>query len=105
MMRRMLGAPLGGTTRGGQYGLESVAASLITPPKGSGGGGICFPSSVTVASGEPGVPVICWALAGQAMNIAAVTVSNDKLWYLRLCFMVSWFCGFACLALPGRQAI
>src|SRR6059036_2436039 len=63
MMRRMLGAPLGGTIRGGQYGLESVAASLITPPNGSGGGGICFPSMVTVASGEPGVPLICWVQA------------------------------------------
>src|SRR5271170_1822173 len=61
MMRRTLGAPLGGTTRGGQYGVESAAFSLITPPNGSGGGGICFPSIVTVASGAPGTPLICWA--------------------------------------------
>jgi len=46
----MLGAPLGGTTRGGQYGVESLTLSLITPPNGIGGGGICFPSMVTVAS-------------------------------------------------------
>src|SRR5881396_4364371 len=71
MMRRMLGAPLGGTTRGGQYGLESVAASLITPPNGIGGGGICFPSIVRVASGEPGVPLICWVQAEGATTMAA----------------------------------
>src|SRR5450755_721145 len=63
MMSRTLGAPLGGTTRGGQYGLESVAVSLITPPNGSGCGGSCFPSIVTVALGEPGTPLICWAVA------------------------------------------
>jgi hypothetical protein len=49
---------LGGTTRGSQYGLESRALSLITPPNFMGGGGICLPSIVTVALGEPGVPVI-----------------------------------------------
>src|SRR5205809_7718614 len=72
MMSRMLGAPLGGTTRGGQYGLESVAASLITPPNGIGGGGICFPSMVTVASGEPGVPLICWDQAEGALAMTAI---------------------------------
>src|SRR5271165_3672905 len=61
MISSMLGAPLGGTTRGGQYGLESTALSLITPPNGIGGGGSCFPSSVTVALAEPGMPLICWA--------------------------------------------
>src|SRR5438128_9639934 len=71
MMRRILGAPLGGTTRGGQYGLESVAASLITPPNRSGGGGICFPSILTVASGEPGVPLICWVQAEGAVAMTA----------------------------------
>src|SRR5208282_5489646 len=64
MMSRMLGAPLGGTTRGGHHGVESLALSLITPPNGIGGGGSCFPSSVTVALGEPATPVICWAETG-----------------------------------------
>ena len=59
MMSRMLGAPLGGTTRGGHHGVESLALSLITPPNGIGGGGSCLPSSATVALAEPGVPVIC----------------------------------------------
>ncbi len=62
MMSSTFGAPLGGTTVCGQYGLESLALSLITPPNGSGGGGICFPSIVTVALGEPGTPVVCAAL-------------------------------------------
>ena len=57
MMSSTFGAPLGGTTVGGQHGLESVALSLITPPNVSGGGGSCFPSIVVVALGEPGVPV------------------------------------------------
>src|SRR5213596_1446782 len=91
MMRRMLGAPLGGTTSGGQYGLESVAASFITPPNGMGGGGICFPSIVTVASGEPGVPLICWAQAEGAAAITAAASIPPR----RICFadfiMLIWF--------------
>src|ERR1700735_3860471 len=70
MMRRMLGAPLGGTTRGGHHGVESLALSLITPPNGIGGGGSCFPSSVTVALAEQGTPAICWAEAGVEPNSA-----------------------------------
>src|SRR6266576_1223116 len=80
MMSRMFGAPLGGTTRGGQYGLESVAASFITPPNGSGGGGICFPSIVTVASGEPGVPLICWVQAeGATVMTAAASIPPRRI--------------------------
>src|SRR5437016_12570688 len=82
MMRRMLGAPLGGTTVGGHHGLESVALSLITPPNGSGGGGICFPSIVTVASGEPGVPLICCAQAEAAAAITAAARTPPR----RICF-------------------
>src|SRR5881396_410049 len=82
MMSRMFGAPLGGTTRGGQYGLESVAASFITPPKGRGGGGICFPSMVTVASGEPGVPLICWVQAEGATAMTAAASIPRR----RICF-------------------
>ena len=59
MMSSTFGAPLGGTTLGGQYGFESLASSLITPPNLDGGAGSCFPSIVVVALGEPGVPVIC----------------------------------------------
>src|SRR5271167_810940 len=63
MMRSTLGAPLGGTMRGGHQGLESLAVSLITPPNFGGGGGSCFPSIVVVALGEPNVPVTCCAEA------------------------------------------
>jgi hypothetical protein len=77
-MRRMLGAPLGGTTRGGQYGVESRALSLITPPNFPGGAGSCSPLIVVVALGEPGVPVISWAGAGNATNIAAPDASKGK---------------------------
>src|SRR6516225_9578313 len=60
-MSRMFGAPFGGTTLGDHQGLESLAVSLITPPNFGFGGGSCLPSMVMVASGEPGIPVICCA--------------------------------------------
>src|SRR4029077_1195858 len=82
MMSRMLGAPFGGTMRGGHHGLESKALSLITPPKGIGGGGICFPSIVTVASGEPGVPLICCAQAECATAMTAAASIPPR----RICF-------------------
>src|SRR5262249_44620568 len=66
MMRRMFGAPLGGTTRGGHHGVDCSALRSILPPKGGAGGGSCFPSIVVVASGEPSTPVTCWAVAGRA---------------------------------------
>ena len=62
MISSTLGAPLGGTTVGGQNGLESTALSLITPPNFGSGGGSYFPSMVVVALGEPGVPVV-WTCA------------------------------------------
>src|SRR4029453_2801086 len=78
MISSTLGAPLGGTTVGGQYGLESAAVSLITPPNFGSGGGSCFPLIVVVALGEPGVPVIRCACAGRATKIATAAVSRDK---------------------------
>src|SRR5271156_5559571 len=63
MMSSTLGAPLGGTTRGGHQGVESLASSLMTPPNFGGGGGSCLPSIEVVALGEPGVPVTCCAAA------------------------------------------
>src|ERR1700687_953948 len=73
MISSTLGAPLGGTMRGGHQGLESFALSLITPPNFGGGGGICFPSIVVVALGEPGSPVTCCATA---VVTAIMTVRN-----------------------------
>src|SRR6476660_5634197 len=63
MMSNTLGAPFGGTTRGAHQGFDSDAFSLISPPNAAGGGGICFPSIVVVAPGEPGSPVTTCARA------------------------------------------
>ncbi|MGB8966907.1 MAG: hypothetical protein WCB99_14820 [Candidatus Cybelea sp.] len=54
MIKRTLGAPAGGTTFGGQNGLDSSALRLISPPNGAGGGGKYLPSIVSVALGDPG---------------------------------------------------
>src|SRR6266481_8756403 len=62
MISNTLGAPFGGTTRGGHQGFDSEAFSLITPPNFGSGGGSCLPSMVVVALGDPGVPVVCWAM-------------------------------------------
>src|SRR5271167_3914154 len=70
MMRSTLGAPFGGTMRGGHQGVESLALSLITPPNFGGGGGICFPSMVVVALGEPNSPVTCCAAASVTASMA-----------------------------------
>src|SRR5712664_815745 len=61
MMSRTLGAPLGGTTRGGHHAFDSVALSLMTPPNFGSGGGSCLPLMVAVALGEPNSPVTCCA--------------------------------------------
>ena len=42
IISKTLGAPFGGTTRGGHQGVDSEAFSFITPPNGSGGGGVAF---------------------------------------------------------------
>src|ERR1700741_5123189 len=78
MISSTFGAPLGGTTDGGQYGLESVASSLITPPNLGGSGGSCLPSIVVLALGEPGVPVICWAKAPGASDRHRRTLVDDR---------------------------
>src|SRR5262249_13345601 len=71
MMSKTFGAPLGGTTRIGQYGVDCAALRSILPSNFGGGGGNWFPSIVVVALGEPGVPVICCGSAGSVVNSAA----------------------------------
>ena len=58
MISSTLGAPFGGMTRAGQYGLDSAAFRAIVPPNFCGGGGICLPSIVVVALADPGTPVV-----------------------------------------------
>src|SRR5208337_2514480 len=89
-MRSTFGAPLGGTTRGGHQGVESLALSLITPPNFSGGAGSCSPLMVVVALAEAGEPVISWAGVGSATNIAAPAASSDKPFWINFRFIV--FC-------------
>src|SRR5262249_44284336 len=78
MISNTFGAPLGGTTDGGQYGFDSLASSLITPPNFGGSGGSCLPSIVVVALGEPGVPVICCANAPDARDTHRRILDNRK---------------------------
>src|SRR5262245_37036155 len=78
MISRMLGAPLGGTTCGGQYGLDLLASRLMTPPNFDGGGGRYFPSMVVVALGEPATPVVCCAIAGTNASAAKVTAESTS---------------------------
>src|SRR5882757_9000594 len=81
MIKSTLGAPLGGTIVGAQYGLESTAVSLITPPNCGSGGGICLPSMVVVAPGEPGVPVVwtCAMTEGEAAIKAAAKIPPRRI--------------------------
>jgi hypothetical protein len=72
-----LGAPFGGTTRGGHQAFDSEALSLITPPNFGGGGGSCLPLIVVVAPGVPGTPVTCGAAdAGAALSAHDRTDTN-----------------------------
>jgi len=77
--------------------LESVALSLITPPNGSGGGGICFPSMVVVALGEPGSPVVCiCALAEDATAMAAaMNIAHGRTYLLGL-MLTPWVVSDGC---------
>src|SRR5215469_6793544 len=59
MIKSTLGAPSGGTTRGGQYGVDCAALRSILPSNFCGGGGSCSPLMLVVAVGEPGAPVAC----------------------------------------------
>src|SRR5271165_3598193 len=103
MISRTFGAPLGGTTRGGHQGFESLALSLMTPPNFGGGGGSCLPSIVVVALGEPGVPVTCWAPAGKQAMTRSVAVDNASV----VVFMVEKSCvtraRFAVPCIIGRH--
>src|SRR5512136_3301739 len=82
MMSSTLGAPLGGTTRGAHQAFDSEAFSLITPPNFGSGGGSWLPLMVVVALGEPGTPVIFWAMAGAAATRAANNIIRNTLAFI-----------------------
>src|ERR1700732_4341724 len=88
MIRSTLGAPLGGTTRAGQYGFDWLAWRLISPPNFGGGGGRDFPSIGVVAPGEPGVRVIFCAAAGRSDTAAMATLASSPSRMLLIVLMV-----------------
>jgi hypothetical protein len=89
MTNSTLGAPFGGTMFGGHQGVESVARSWITPPNVGSGGGSC--SMVTVADGEPGAPVICWAVTGVAAAIPTAAANPSRSGLVRFTGLASLF--------------
>src|SRR5689334_1549536 len=100
MMSNTLGAPLGGTIRGAHQAFESEAFCSITPPKSGGGGGICFPSMVAVAPGEPGVPVTYCAEIEPQPSATKLTVTSA----LQLNFMSANFrSDRSCRGRTGRE--
>src|SRR6185295_12118169 len=71
-MSNTLGAPFGGTTRGGHHVFESLTSSLITPPNFGSGAGSWLPLIVVVALGAPKVPVVPCAAAGAAASRSGI---------------------------------
>src|SRR5262249_32377578 len=78
MMSSTLGAPLGGTTRGGHHGLEFLASRLIVPPNVGGGGGRYFPSIVVVALGDPGAAVRGAGLAATGVRCGVAAGKSGR---------------------------
>src|ERR1022692_708442 len=96
MMSRMLGACLGGTTRGAHQALDLRASSLMTPPNLGSRGGSCLPSMVVVAPGEPSVPVTSTAVAQAAAAIAVTAIKRRTLLLILILvrsFRCSWLWG------------
>jgi hypothetical protein len=86
MMSSTLGAPYGGTTRGGHHSFESLALCWITLPNFGGGGGSCLPPIVIVALGDPGAPLICWAIAPDERAAPMTTLSDSSVEVLIIFF-------------------
>jgi hypothetical protein len=51
---------------------------LITPPNFGSGGGSCLPSSVVVAPGEPGAPVVTCAATGAGDSHSNAQPASSK---------------------------
>src|SRR5882757_9058020 len=90
MMSSTLGAPLGGTTRGGHHVFDPWTVSLITPPNLGGVGGSCLPSIVVVALGDPGTSLICWAVAPGAKAEPRTTLNDSSIEVLTIFLLHGW---------------
>src|ERR1700722_4408014 len=88
MMSRMLGAPLGGTMRGGHQVFDPSRVSLITPPNFGSGAGSRFPLTVVVELGKPGTPVICWACTVLTGNHHTIVSNAPRAMLRRACGFV-----------------
>src|SRR3990172_4350713 len=74
-MRSTLGAPLGGTVRGGHQGFDSAAVWLISPPNAGAAGGSAFDLTGAVYAGEPGFAGPAWPLTGIGAKTATSTAA------------------------------
>src|SRR5262245_36021166 len=82
MTSSTFGAPFGGTTRAGQYGVDCAALRSILPPNGAGLGGNCWPEIVLVAPGEPAGGVVgCCAPTFSDVVASAPASSTMRTWY------------------------
>src|SRR4030095_2678050 len=92
MMRRMLGACLGGTMRGAHQILDCSASFLMTPPNFGSGAGSCLPLIVVVAPGEPGVPVVwtCARAEGATAMTAAASIAPRNICLIDFIVLI-WF--------------
>src|SRR5512139_2833479 len=91
MISSTFGAPLGGTMRAGQYGLDCCAVSPILPSNFGGGAGSWSPWIVVVALGEPGTPVTCCAMAGTAASMTAASRATvvNRMALVFICLLLS----------------
>src|SRR5262249_35936986 len=78
IIKRMFGAPFGGTTRAGHQGVDCAALRSILPSNFCGGGGSWLPGIVVVALGEPGAPVVSCALAAEVSAVAARRAASRR---------------------------
>src|SRR5208337_397401 len=79
MMSNTLGAPLGGTMRGAQHGVESRESRLMTPRKGGSGAGKGVPGfRDSVPAAEQPSGEFCCAEAAPAANVASEQAVRTK---------------------------
>src|SRR5271170_1093478 len=93
MISRMLGAPAGGTIRGGHHDFDWRAFRLIVPPNGSSGAGSISPGIVRVPSGAPILAPIGSRPVAEPEAVASAALAVDKN-NCRRFILVSSVCSF-----------